>query len=218
MSTVAQDASHPEYLAHHFSDIEQQKESAKLGMWIFLATEILTFGGLFCAYAVFRAWFPEMFHDAHKVLDLRLGTINTIVLIASSFTVVYAIYCIQRNNRTGTVINLALTLLFAATFMVIKYFEYSHKIHVGQLPGHFYFYDGLEGTNPHLFFGIYFAMTGLHGVHVLIGMGLITWVMIGTLKGRFSSEYYVPVEMVGLFWHLVDMVWIFLFPLFYLIG
>ena len=209
---------HPAHLAHHFSDAGQQKESAKLGMWIFLLTEMLLFGGLFCAYAVFRAWNPDMFINAHKVLDVRLGTMNTLVLITSSLTMALAINRLQVNKSKHAVSFLILTLIFASVFLVIKYFEYSHKFHLGQLPGKFYTFTGIEGTNPHIFFSIYFSMTALHGIHVLIGMGIITWVLVNTMKNKYSSEYYTPVELTGLYWHLVDLIWIYLFPLLYLIG
>lgn len=206
------------HVQHHFTDAEQQRESAKLGMWLFLLTEVLLFGGLFVAYGVFRAWYPEMFFNAHKQLDVLMGTVNTIVLITSSLTMALAIRSMQVDNKKMTRLYLVLTLLFAFTFLVIKYFEYSHKIELGQLPGMFYTFQGVEGHNPHIFFSIYFAMTGLHGIHVLIGMIVITWVFIRTGKGHFSSEYYTPIEMAGLYWHLVDLIWIFLFPLLYLIG
>ena len=209
---------HPAYVQHHFTDATQQREAAKLGMWVFLLTEVLTFGGLFTAYAIFRAWFPDMFHNAHLALDVTAGTINTIVLITSSLTIALAIRRLQLNRIQPAQWYMIATLLLAATFLVIKYFEYAHKFHEGQLPGHFYTYEGIEGTNPHIFFGIYFAMTGLHGLHVIIGMGIITWMLINTRKGKYSAEYYTPVEMTGLFWHLVDLIWIYLFPLFYLIG
>lgn len=209
---------HPAHLAHHFSEVDQQKESAKLGMWIFLLTEILLFGGLFCAYAVYRAWNPDMFYNAHKFLNVYMGTVNTIVLISSSLTMALAIRSMQLNDRRKAIINLSLTLAFAAVFLVIKYFEYSHKIHLGQLPGKYYTFTGVEGTNPHIFFSIYFTMTGLHGLHVLAGMAAISWVLVKTVKNRFSAEYYTPMEMTGLYWHLVDLIWIFLFPLLYLIG
>jgi cytochrome c oxidase subunit 3 len=114
--------------------------------------------------------------------------------------------------------NLWITLILAAVFLVVKYFEYTHKIHLGQLPGEYYTFDGIEGTNPHVFFSVYFLMTGLHGFHVLVGIGAIGWVIRRMSRGDFSSEYYTPVEMTGLYWHLVDLIWIFLFPLFYLIG
>ncbi|OGC00952.1 cytochrome C oxidase subunit III [candidate division KSB1 bacterium RBG_16_48_16] len=209
---------HPAYLAHHFSDMEQQKASAKLGMWIFLLTEILLFGGLFCAYAVFRSWNPQMFLNAHKHLNVILGTVNTAVLISSSLTMALAIRSLQVDKKRPAIIFLLLTLAFAATFLVIKYFEYAHKIHLGQLPGKFYTYTGIEGTNPHIFFSIYFAMTGLHGLHILVGMIVISWVLVNTVKDKYSSEYYTPVENAGLYWHLVDLIWIYLFPLLYLIG
>lgn len=211
-------ASRPAYLAHHFSDVEQQRESAKLGMWIFLLTEMLLFGGLFCAYSIFRAWNPEMFYNAHKFLNVRLGTLNTIILITSSLTIALAIRSLQINKKNNAVLYLALTLIFAAAFLVIKYFEYSHKFHLGQLPGKFYTFTGVKGTNPHIFFSIYFIMTGLHGMHILIGMIIIAIMLVKTASGKFSNEYYTPVEMTGLYWHLVDIIWIYLFPLLYLIG
>ena len=209
---------HPEHLQHHFADAEQQRESAKMGMWIFLLTEILLFGGLFVAYGIFRAWYPDMFYNAHKFLDVTLGTINTVVLITSSLTMALAIRSMQVNKKGQTIIHLLLTLVFALTFLIIKYFEYSHKIELGQLPGKYYTFVGVEGTNPHIFFSVYFAMTGLHGIHVFLGMVTILWMLRRTIKNNFSSEYYTPLEMTGLYWHLVDMIWIFLFPLLYLIG
>jgi cytochrome c oxidase subunit 3 len=209
---------HATPLQHHFVDLTQQKEAAKTGMWVFLLTEILTFGGLFVSYGIFRAWYPEMFYNAHQALDVRLGTLNTVVLILSSLTMALAIGNMQRGRKSWTIRLLLITFLLAGVFLVVKYFEYTHKFHLGQFPGKFYTYTGIEGTNPHIFFSIYFLMTGLHGLHVLIGMGLIAWLIVRTSKDHFSSEYYTPLELVGLFWHLVDMIWIFLFPLFYLIG
>jgi cytochrome c oxidase subunit 3 len=215
---MSQSDSRPAYLAHHFSDTTQQSESAKLGMWVFLLTEILLFGGLFVTYAVFRSWNPDMFYNAHKQLNITLGTINTVVLITSSVTVALAIRSIQLNRKRWTISLLATTLILAAVFLVIKYFEYSHKFHLGQLPGKFYTFAGLQGTNPHIFFSVYFAMTGLHGLHVLAGMIVISIMIVRTSRNNFSSEYYTPVELTGLYWHLVDMIWIYLFPLLYLIG
>jgi cytochrome c oxidase subunit 3 len=210
--------SHQPYVAHHFTDAFQQREAAKLGVWIFLLTEILLFGGLFVAYSVFRAWNPDMFHNAHKFLDVRMGTLNTVVLITSSVTVALAIRAIQLGRKKQTIGLLVATLVLAGVFLVVKYFEYSHKFHLGQLPGKYYTFTGVEGSNPHVFFSIYFAMTGLHGIHVLAGMAVISWALINTMKGKYSSEYFTPIEMAGLYWHLVDMIWIFLFPLFYLVG
>lgn len=211
-------AEHPHYLQHHFSDAIQQRDSSKLGMWIFLVTEVLFFGGLFTAYAIYRAWNPEIFHNAHQALNWKLGALNTLVLITSSLTIALAIRSLQLNKSKPAVRLLWATFLLAATFMVVKYFEYAHKFHVGQLPGKYYTYTGIEGTNPHLFFSIYFVMTGLHGLHVLIGMGVILWMIARVRRGHFGSAYYTPVEVTGLYWHLVDLVWIYLFPLLYLVG
>jgi cytochrome c oxidase subunit III len=217
MSTTHTD-SHATHLAHHFSDVDQQKDAAKLGMWIFLLTEILLFGGLFCAYAIYRAWNPDMFHNAHKVLSMPLGATNTIVLITSSVTMALAIRSMQLGSKKQTLWYLATTLVLAGTFLVIKYFEYAHKFHEGQLPGKYYTFTGIEGNNPHVFFSVYFMMTGLHGIHVIGGMSVIGWLLYKTKNNAFSADYYTPLELTGLYWHLVDLIWIFLFPLFYLIG
>lgn len=208
----------PQHLEHHFSDVEQQRESAKLGMWIFLLTEVLLFGGLFVAYSIYRAWNPELFHNAHVHLDVTLGALNTVVLITSSITMALAIRSMQLGLKRATLINLGITIALALAFLVVKYFEYSHKFHLGQLPGKFYTFEGIAGANPHIFFSIYFLMTGLHGIHILGGIATISWLMWRTARNHFSPEYYTPIEMTGLYWHLVDLIWIFLFPLFYLIG
>lgn len=208
----------PSHLQHHFVDSEQQQESAKLGMWIFLLTEILLFGGLFCFYAIYRSWHPDMFYNAHKALNMTLGATNTVVLITSSLTMALAIRYVQLNKLKIALFNLFATLSLATVFLIIKYFEYAHKFHLGQLPGKYYTYEGIAGNNPHVFFSVYFMMTGLHGIHVLVGMGVISWIAWRTYKGHFSSQYYTPVEMTGLYWHLVDLIWIFLFPLLYLIA
>jgi cytochrome c oxidase subunit 3 len=210
--------SQPAYLAHHFDDPVQQHEASKLGMWIFIMTEILLFGGLFLAYTVFRTINTDMFHNAHKHLDLTLGTVNTIVLITSSVTMALAIRSMQVDRKDRTLLFLFATLALALAFLVIKYFEYSHKIHLGQLPGRFYTYTGIEGTNPHIFFSIYFAMTGLHALHIIGGMTVITMMVVRTMKNHFSPKYYTPIELTGLYWHLVDLIWIYLFPLLYLVG
>lgn len=213
---------HSPYQAHHFTDMAQQFDAAKMGMWLFLLTEILLFGGLFCAYAVYSTEHAVMFHSAHKMLDWKMGALNTVVLITSSLTVALAIRSIQLNERKAAIWLLVATIVCAGIFLVVKYFEYSHKIHLGLLPGNFYHYDGSEGviigSNPHIYFGIYFAMTGLHGLHVVIGMIVLGWVLIRLIKGEFNSDYYTPVELGGLYWHLVDLIWIYLFPLLYLIG
>ncbi|MBI1374153.1 MAG: cytochrome c oxidase subunit 3 family protein [Phycisphaera sp.] len=295
--------------AHHFESMEQQVASGKLGMWVFLATEILMFGGLFCAYAVWRARHFEAFEIGHKQLNTLMGFINTLVLIASSFTMAWAVRTAQLNKNKATAVLLALTFLGGCGFMTIKYFEYKakwdHGIFVGEPWGHWNTFreeakteleaektatqlappttgtPGLvnalptpgktpegfigadaaaadahgheaeahappaahgeghepaaEGESAHAaagehhidpddalkartFFSIYFCMTGLHGLHVLVGMGLIAWIFFRALKGEFTETYNAPVDLVGLYWHLVDLIWIFLFPLLYLIS
>ncbi len=218
---------HPEYLQHHFDNPAQQESAAKLGMWVFLATEILMFSGLFLAYFIVRSQYPEMVLSAHEQLDWKLGSVNTVVLIFSSLTMALAVRAVQLNNRKQASLMLIITILCACAFMVIKYIEYSSKIEHGLLPGIAYAeHTIVEGTHyaqegwwggPQLFFGIYFMMTGLHGLHVVIGIGLLVWLLVKNNRGRFSSEYFTPVENVGLYWHLVDLIWIFLFPLLYLV-
>ncbi len=204
-------------LAHHFLSLGQQYSAAKLGMWLFLAQEVLFFSGLFMAYAAFRYFYPETFLAAHEHLNVTLGATNTIVLLTSSLTMALAVRAAQLGQNKQLLINLALTFLFATTFLVIKYFEYSHKIHLGLLPGKFYSAHEHIPGQPALFFGLYFVMTGLHGLHVLVGMGVIAWIFIRGLNREFGPEYNTPVEIVGLYWHLVDVIWIFLFPLLYLV-
>lgn len=205
--------------AHHFKSLDHQTQTNKLGIWMFLVQEILFFSGLFVAYGVYHWFHPEMFFGAHKTLDVTMGAINTVVLIFSSLTMALAVRSAQLKQRGQLMGYLFVTLLCAGTFLVIKYFEYHHKFELGMLPGKFYFYDGLTSfTNPHIFFSIYFAMTGVHGIHVIAGMIAITWLLVRANKGDFDKGYYSPVECVGLYWHLVDLVWIYLFPLLYLVG
>ncbi|MGE4170468.1 MAG: cytochrome c oxidase subunit 3 family protein [Candidatus Margulisiibacteriota bacterium] len=215
MSSQGQFIEH--HVAHHFDTAEQEFETAKLGMWVFLVTEVLFFGGLFVAYAIFRNMYPEMFLEAHHQLSWKLGGLNTLFLITSSFTMVLGVRNAQLSRSKRSIFYLLVTLLFACGFMCVKYIEYAAKFHHGYLPPHFFHGEGHFATMP-IFFGLYFMMTGLHGVHVLIGIGLIAWLIIRSLRGEFHADYYTPVEMVGLYWHLVDLIWIFLFPLLYLIG
>ena len=218
---MSHDKSSPDFLYHHFYDVNQQYETSKLGMWAFILTEVLTFGALFVAYTIYRAWNPDMFIGANLLLDVNKGLLNTIVLIGSSLTMALAIWAIQLKKKKLSLVMLFITFICAAIFLGIKYLEYEHKFHLGQLPGEYYSYMGPEiahMNNPHIFFSIYFIMTGLHGLHVAIGMGLIAWLMVLTARDKLHSAYYTPMELVGIFWHLVDIIWIFLFPLFYLIG
>lgn len=287
------------YLAHHFETPQQQLESSKLGMWIFLATEVLLFSGLFCAYAVYRAAHPEVFVWAHTFLNVTLGGINTVVLICSSLTMAWAVRAAQLGQQRLLVVCLALTLVGGLAFLGIKYAEYKNKWEEGLLWAgqykptpeameHLHAHDaadahGMPGTNPAptaaqgaaatapaagaatapaaqvvdgvtlerslippaatgpqglrtagqagephlmpeqaprqlwLFFSIYFLMTGLHGIHVIGGLIVISWLLARALRRQFGPAYYTPVDLVGLYWHLVDVIWIFLFPLLYLI-
>jgi len=213
------DAPATHHVGHHFVDAEQEFRSNKFGFWLFLATEILLFGGLFVAYIIFRSMYPEMFHEAHNHLNRTMGATNTVVLICSSLSMALAVRAAQTGMRTRQIALLVFTLLCAVTFMVIKFFEYKAKIEHGYLPGYWYtpHFPG-DPVNGNIFFGLYFMMTGLHGIHVLAGMAAITWVLVRAAKGHFSPSYYTPVELTGMYWHLVDLIWIYLFPLFYLIG
>jgi len=210
-------AKHDSHVQHHFVDSEQQFDSAKLGMWLFLVTEILFFGGLFVAYIIYRAWNPDLFTKASVQLDTILGAANTAVLIFSSLTMAMSIREIQLNRVKRSMIYMGITILCAIFFMVVKYFEYAHKFEIGIFPGENYTFTGIDDPQASIFFSIYYMMTGLHGIHVIIGIGLIGWLILKARKGAFSSEYYTPIEITGLYWHLVDIIWIFLFPLFYLI-
>jgi len=206
-----------ENLAEHFADASQQKAAAKLGMWIFLATEILFFGGLFMAYGAYRFLYPGTFLAAHEHLSIPMGGLNTVVLITSSLTMALAVRAAQVGDRKNLLRLLSATLLLAGVFLVVKYFEYHHKFELGLLPGRYYHAHEVLPGLPHIFFGIYFVMTGLHGVHVIAGMIVIAWVIVRSYQGRYSPAWYTPVENVGLYWHLVDLIWIFLFPLLYLV-
>ncbi|REL33149.1 cytochrome c oxidase subunit 3 family protein [Rhodohalobacter sp. SW132] len=207
-----------EHVKHYFVDSDQQFDASKMGMWVFLVTEILFFGGLFAAYIVYRSWYPELYLMASTELDAFWGTVNTAVLIGSSLTVAMAIRSAQLNQIKGLIINLWITIGLACVFMVIKFFEYQEKFAKGIMPGNYYNYEGIAHDQANIFFSIYYMMTGLHGVHVIIGIGLMLWLVAKAKKGVFSNKYYTPVEITGLYWHLVDVIWIFLFPLLYLID
>jgi cytochrome c oxidase subunit III len=209
---------HDPFLQHHFTEMGQQAEASKIGMWLFLVTEILLFGGLFVGYAIMHMRHPEAFREAHHHLDRVMGAINTVVLLVSSFTMVLAVWAASMSKRKLLIWMLVLTLICAGAFLVVKYFEYSHKFHDGLLPGKFYSHQGDTVPGQFLFFSFYFMMTGLHGLHVVIGMIAIGWILVRAIKGHFSASYYGPVDLVGLYWHLVDMIWIYVFPLMYLLS
>ena len=208
------------FRAHHFETAEQQFAAAKLGMWVFLVTEILFFGGLFVAYAVFRTLHPEVFVNSAALLDTKLGAINTVILLFSSLTMAWAVRCSQLGQQRGLVVCLSLTIAAAVVFLGIKGVEYSHKFHEGHLWVSQYGDATDAGTfdRAGTFFSVYFAMTGLHAIHIIAGIGAIGWLLRRSIRGDFSPSYYTPVDVVGLYWHLVDLVWIFLFPLLYLVG
>jgi len=208
---------HSPFFQHHFIDMRQQASSAKLGMWLFLAQEVLFFSVLFMAYFIFRTLYPETWLVAHYKLDAALGGLNTVVLLFSSLTMALAVRAAQVNAKKQQVIMLAVTIACAFVFLVVKYFEYMSKIGKGLLPGNLYSYSGDIPGAPELFFTVYFCMTGLHGIHVVAGIIVLFWLLIRAGKGHFNSGYYSPMENVGLYWHLVDLVWIFLFPLLYLV-
>ena len=206
----------------HFQTMEQQKDSATLGMWIFLSTEILFFGGLFLNYTINRRTFPAVFADASKTLSLQLGTTNTLVLIASSFTMAMSVWCAEKGKKKLIPIFLLLTLILGGIFLGIKGIEYHDKYVEHHIPGpSFELAPGSDvATNAHaeLYFSLYFGMTGLHALHMVVGVGLLCWLLKEALRGRFTPEYNTPVENIGLYWHFVDIVWIYLFPLLYLID
>jgi cytochrome c oxidase subunit III len=239
---------HHRALQHQFDTMGQQKEAAVIGMWVFLLTEILFFGGLFMAYMVYRIWYFDAFAEASRSLDLFWGGLNTGVLIGSSLTMAMAVRSAQTNQRRATVNWLILTMLLGCVFLAVKVIEYSDKFEHHHVPGPNFVWasehlapatNGQHGAaeapaaaparhaltmspedlqrTTQIYFSLYFTMTGLHALHMIVGVGLmmvITWM---AWKGKFDAEYYTPVEMSGLYWHFVDIVWIFLFPLLYLV-
>jgi cytochrome c oxidase subunit III len=204
--------------AHQFDDAEQQHEASSIGMWIFLATEVMFFGGMFTGYAMYRTAYPQAFAAASSDLDIWLGTINTAVLIGSSFTMALAVRSAQVSERKPLVIFLFLTLLLGGIFLIIKFTEYYHKFEEHLVPGAAFNYEVSLARPAEIFFSFYFAMTGMHALHMVIGMGLLAALVVQAWRDRFSALYHTPVEIVGLYWHFVDIVWIFLFPLLYLVG
>lgn len=208
------------YVHHQFDDAEQQRSAYTLGMWIFLATEVLFFGGLFTLYTIYYIRYPHAFHAASHHLDIVLGTLNTAVLLGSSLTMALGIWSLDGGRRQAAIKLFLATMALGAAFLVIKAFEYQHKFAEGHWPGasgEFEFApEHLQGAR--LYFALYFAMTGLHALHMLIGIAVVGTVVLLIRRGHFGPNYIEPVEMTGLYWHFVDIVWIFLFPLLYLIG
>lgn len=217
--TLTTETAHHE---HHFVDVDHQLDAAKLGMWVFIVNEILFFGGLFCAYIIYRAWYPDLFEQAAYQLNAVLGATNTIVLIVSSLTIALAIRAAQTDNQKWLKRHIMYTIILAFVFLIIKGFEYAHKFELGIFPGQYYnpapeVLATLDHPKANIFFSIYYMLTGVHAIHIMIGIGLLISLYVRAGRGRFSSKFYNPVEIVGLYWHLVDVIWIFLFPLLYLI-
>ena len=225
---VNHEVHHPA-LQHHFENMEQQREASTLGMWVFLVTEIMFFGGMFLAYTLYRYLYPAEFASASNHLNLTMGAVNTAVLILSSFTMALAVYSAQIGNRRGQLICLVLTIILGLTFLGIKAVEY-HEKYVDNLipgrliPGHSYdpsklhLLPGAAKEHTEIFYWLYFAMTGMHAIHMIIGVGLLSVILFFAARGRYGPEYHNPVEISGLYWHFVDIIWIFLFPLLYLLG
>jgi cytochrome c oxidase subunit III len=204
-------------LAHQFDNIDQQREATTLGMWVFLVTEVLFFGGLFLVYCVYRSKYPEAFAAASHEMVVWAGTLNTAVLITSSLTMVLAVYAAQTGNRRLLMTFLVCTILLGFVFLGVKAFEYYTEFVEHHVPGFGFQFEKEHFANAQLFFSLYFLMTGLHALHMIIGIPIIAFMAWRAWQGRFGPAYFTPVEITGLYWHFVDIVWIFLFPLLYLI-
>ena len=205
-----------------FDTEAQQKDASTLGMWLFLITEIMFFGGMFAVYTIYRNWYPEVFKVASTSLNQIVGAVNTGVLLLSSFTMVMAVRAGQLGQQKMIIWFLILTLLFGGVFLGVKAYEWNEKFEENHIPGMAAFHlEGIpmqEQGHAQLFFSIYFAMTGLHALHMVIGVGILLTLIFQARAGKFSASYYTPVDVAGLYWHFVDVIWIWLFPLLYLID
>jgi cytochrome c oxidase subunit III len=207
------------HLRHHFATSEQQMDASTLGMWTFLITEVLFFGGMFAAYSVYRAMYPDAFASTSAYMDVVLGGTNTAVLICSSLTMVLAVRAAQLSKRRDLMLFVILTMVFGSIFLGIKAVEYHSKWVEHLVPGFNFSYEAPQfAHNAQILFFLYFCMTGMHALHMIIGLGLLTYLLVQAARWKFNANYFAPVEMIGLYWHFVDIVWIFLFPLLYLIG
>jgi len=210
-------SAHPR-LQHHFDTLGQQKSAASLGMWVFIAQEIMFFGGMFTAYTVYRNLYPAAFAEASHHLDWKLGGINTAVLIGSSLTMALAVRCATLGKARQTVLFLVSTVVLGTIFLGIKIVEYGDKFTDHIVPGPHFVWHGLYPKPAEQFYSLYFAMTGLHALHMVIGIPIILYLAFRAHRGGYGPAYHTPVEMTGLYWHFVDIIWIFLFPLLYLVG
>jgi cytochrome c oxidase subunit III len=218
---------HGPELRHHFVSVEQQRDAASLGMWVFLATELMFFGGMFCAYLIYRYSYYNEFAAGSRSLDIYLGTINTAVLICSSLTVALGVRAAQTGNRKLLIVLLVLTLLFGLGFLGIKGVEWYQKYEEHHVPGTSFDASDLireypqihiDPAHEQIYFSLYFAMTGLHALHMIVGVGIFSYLLFYAWKGLYTPEYHTPIEIGGLYWHFVDIIWIYLFPLLYLID
>ena len=205
-------------LHHQFTSLEQQRESATLGMWIFLVTEIMFFGGMFCGYLVYRTSYPTAWAAGSQDMNFWIGTINTVVLICSSLTMVMAVHASQEGHKNQIVFWLIVTMLLGLVFVGLKGVEYTEHWHHHKVPGATFQFEGPDARHVEMFFVLYFFMTGFHALHMVIGVGIVFVIALMAYKGRFTREYHNPVENIGLYWHFVDIIWIYLYPLLYLVG
>ena len=215
---MSEAAHHHPALAHHFQNLDEQKEASSLGMWLFIAQEVMFFGGLFLAYTVYRNLYPAAFAEASHHLDWALGGINTAVLILSSLTMALAVRAAALGHRTQIVLFLIATVVLGSIFLGVKIVEYGDKFEHHLVPGPHFQFPGPNARPAQIFYSLYFAMTGLHALHMIIGIPILLVLAWMAHRGRYGPAYHTPVEMTGLYWHFVDIVWIFLFPLLYLVG
>jgi cytochrome c oxidase subunit 3 len=212
---------HSTAVAHQFDDLDQQRDASSLGMWVFLVTEIMFFGGLFAGYAVYRVLYPAAFAVGSRHLDMLLGSINTALLLSSSLTMALAVHASKIEGRKTVAFFLLVTMILGAGFLGIKSLEYYHKYEERLIPGPGFHLTGQSGPpeqNSEIFFSFYFVMTAMHALHMVIGILLMAVYVSLVLRGRFTREYNSPIENIGLYWHFVDIVWVFLFPLLYLLD
>jgi cytochrome c oxidase subunit 3 len=223
---------HPSFLRHHFESISQQREAANFGMWIFLLTEIMFFGGMFCAYLIFRNWYHPAFVAGSNMMNITLGTTNTAVLIGSSLTMAMAVYSAEMRRKGQLILFLSLTIVLGLVFLGIKGVEWHAEYVEHHVPGmNFSIQEFVHPTNPkaiplapdmaektQLYFSLYFLMTGMHALHMIIGISIICFLIAAASRGAFTNGHVMPIENFGLYWHFVDIIWIFLFPLLYLIS
>lgn len=207
-------------LAHQFDDLEQQHRADEFGMWVFLASEVLFFGGLLLTYGIYHRYYEEAFMAASRELDTLLGTLNTAVLLCSSLTMALAVDAAEKSQRRKLALLLATTIVLGSAFLGIKAYEYYTKYEHGLMPlaGLPFTYDGPSPNQAQLFFTLYFLLTGVHALHMAVGLAVLTTLLCLARRGRLLGDHASPVHIAGLYWHFIDIVWIFLFPLLYLIG